>query len=79
MSNLAINKISNRTVEINDGTKAVQIHRDARNTIWCCVQNASHRAWKGMGRRFDSFDAARFGYKSSFMQAAIDVAEEEIG
>ena len=42
-------------------------------------KNASHKAWKGVGRTFWSFEEARAAYKSSDMKAMIDLVEAECG
>ena len=39
-------------------------------------KNASHRAWKGMGRTFWSWTEAKDAYKSSDMKSMIEYAEE---
>lgn len=39
-----------------------------------CNLNASHRAWGGLGKRFDSLEAALTGYKSAAMRAMIQTA-----
>ena len=39
-----------------------------------CNLNASHRAWGGLGKRFDSLEAALAGYKSAAMRAMIQTA-----
>lgn len=40
------------------------------------VDNAQHRAWRGMGRTFWSFDDARNAYKSGDVKAMISMVEE---
>jgi len=42
--------------------------------VQVCSLNASHRAWGGLGKRFDSLQAALASYKSTAMQAMIQVA-----
>ena len=39
-----------------------------------CNLNASHRAWGGLGKRFDNLEAALAGYKSAAMRAMIQTA-----
>lgn len=39
-----------------------------------CQHNASHRAWKGQGRRFTSLFQARDAYKSAPMQTILEHA-----
>ena len=41
-----------------------------------CCKNASHKAWKSMGRYFRTFDEALAGYKSSEMKAIISAVVE---
>lgn len=38
------------------------------------VNNASHQAWRGMGKRFDSLDLAIANYKSSAVKAMLSYA-----
>lgn len=45
----------------------------SENWIQVVCENASHKAWRGMGRSFPSLAAAREGYKSSEMRAIIDI------
>lgn len=45
-----------------------------RVTVLC--QNAANRAWRGMGKSFDSFEAAIAAYKSSAMKTMIEHAKE---
>ena len=44
------------------------------NGIQVVNMNASHKAWGGMGRHFDTWEDVRAGYKSSVMQSMIHVA-----
>ena len=44
-------------------------------TVNVCCQNASHRAFRGIGRTFRNWDEARKGYKSTAMKLIIDEAE----
>lgn len=46
--------------------------------VQVCSQNASHKVWRGMGKRFDNLQAALAGYKSSAMRAMIQAATEAI-
>ncbi len=43
-----------------------------------CNLNASHRAWGGLGKRFDNLQAALSNYKSSAMRAMIEAAAAAI-
>lgn len=40
-------------------------------TVGILCNNASHRAWRGMGKYWQSFEAARPNYKSAAVQMAI--------
>ena len=40
-----------------------------------CVHNASNRVWRGLGKTFSSFDAARSNYKTPSIRAMIDEVE----
>jgi hypothetical protein len=46
--------------------------------VTVCCKNASHQAWKGFGRMFDSFEDALAGYKSAEMKAIIEAARDLI-
>ena len=39
--------------------------------VMVCNLNASHRAWGGLGKRFDNIEQAFTGYKSSAMRAML--------
>ncbi len=39
-----------------------------------CQKNASHRAWRGQGRRFENLFQARDAYKSDSMKLIIEEA-----
>lgn len=43
-----------------------------------CNLNSSHRAWGGLGKRFDNLEAAMAGYKSASMRAMIQTAADAI-
>lgn len=63
-------------VEMTNGKQKVYVGRFARNgAITICNMNASHRAWRGIGRTFWTFDDAEKAYKSAFMKAAITMAQ----
>lgn len=63
--------------EINCGKKTAHIWVSASHVMVCCL-NASHRAWGGLGKRFDNLQQAVNGYKSSEMKAIIQAAAEAI-
>lgn len=46
-----------------------------RSQIIVLCKNASNRAWGGIGRAFESFEAAKAGYKSSAMKSIIEHAQ----
>ena len=63
--------------EITCGKKTAHIWVSPFNVMVCCL-NASHRAWGGLGKRFDSLQDAINGYKSAEMKAIIQTAAEAI-
>lgn len=64
------------SVEMTNGKQTVYIGRGARSgAITICNMNASHRAWRGVGRSFWTFEDAEKAYKSSFMKAAITMSQ----
>lgn len=44
------------------------------NGIDVCVHNASNRAWRGTGRRFETVEAAIAGYKTEAVKEMIRLA-----
>jgi DNA-binding protein H-NS len=50
----------------------VPAHKSAQVNV--IVQNASHRAWRGCGKFFDSLESALDAYKSEKVKAAIRYA-----
>lgn len=44
------------------------------NGIDVCVHNASNRAWRGTGRRFENAEAAIAGYKTEAVKEMIRLA-----
>ena len=46
----------------------------AKDHLFVCCQNASHRAWRGIGKRFDTVAQAMDAYKSSAMKTMIQTA-----
>lgn len=48
----------------------------ALRSVDVCVYNASHRAWKGCGRTFWSFEEAFAAYKSSEVKAMIQFLKD---
>jgi len=43
----------------------------------CCL-NAAHKAYKGMGRTFWSFEEAKAAYKSAEMKSMIEFVESQV-
>jgi hypothetical protein len=65
-------------VEMQCGKHAaiVVVCRGATNYVQVVVQNAMNRAWRGMGKRFASLDAALKAYKTDAIKAMISTACE---
>ena len=64
------NEVSYRTVEATCGkTSATLVVTPV--AIHVCVNNANHRAWRGLGKTFETFDQALENYKSSAMKQII--------
>lgn len=47
-------------------------------SVSVCVKNASHKVYRGSGRRFSDFEAAIEGYKSPEVKAMIRFLSEAI-
>lgn len=47
------------------------------NYIQVIVKNASHKAWRGMGRQFNDFQSAIEAYKSVKVKAALEFVRDE--
>jgi hypothetical protein len=62
-------------VELSNGKQRVYIGKGSSGAISVCNMNASHKAWRGAGRTFWSFEEAEAAYKSGFMKAAISMAQ----
>lgn len=66
--------------ELSSGKKDVDISFHAElGMVNVLCKNAAHKAWKGTGRTFWSFEEARAAYKSSDVKAMIDFVEAECG
>jgi hypothetical protein len=65
-------------VEMQCGKHAalVVVCRGATNYVQVIVQNAMNRAWKGLGKRFPSLDAALKAYKTDAIRQMIATACE---
>lgn len=63
-------------VEMQCGKHAalVVVCRGATNYVQVVVQNAMNRAWRGMGKRFASLDAALKAYKTEAIRGMIETA-----
>lgn len=59
--------------EMTDGKKSAWILQ-GRDYVTVCAKNATHRAWRGLGKNFENFDQAKNGYRSAFMRGAIELA-----
>ena len=59
-------------------TKTVEFEKVSifigRSYINVTVKNASHRAWKGAGKSFNSFEEALNNYKSVEVRLALELA-----
>ena len=76
---MMITNKSENAIEITDGKKAMFACASAHGGyVTVCALNASHRAWRGAGRTFASWEKAAEGYKSGFMRSAIELAREEL-
>jgi hypothetical protein len=61
---------------IDCGKTSAHIYVSKAGYINVCCKNASHKAWKGSGRYFLTFQEAVEAYKSSEMKAIISAAVE---
>jgi hypothetical protein len=52
----------------------VVICRGATNYVQVVVQNAMNRAWRGMGKRFSTSEAAMSAYKTDAIRNMIETA-----
>jgi hypothetical protein len=55
---------------------SVCVHTDGRWTV--CVENSSHAAYRGMGKRFASYDDAVEGYKNAKVKAILSAARDAL-
>jgi hypothetical protein len=63
--------------EMTCGKQSAHIWVSAHHVMVCNL-NASHRAWGGLGKRFNDLEAALNGYKSAAMRAMIQTASAAI-
>jgi hypothetical protein len=63
-------------VEMQCGKHAalVVVCRGATNYVQVVVQNAMNRAWRGMGKRFSTAEAAMAAYKTDAIRSMIQTA-----
>ena len=54
----------------------VVVCRGASNYVQVIVQNAMNLAWRGMGRRFASVEAAMAAYKTAAVRTMIETAND---
>lgn len=63
-------------ITASTGKKRASIIVNKDGSLQVCCKNASHRAWNGFGRYFESVDEALEGYKSGDMKSLIQAAVE---
>ena len=63
------------SVTMTDGKQTVFVGKGSSGAISVLNMNAAHKAYRGGGRTFWSFDAAEEAYKSAFMKTAINLAQ----
>jgi hypothetical protein len=71
-------EIYSHCVEVTVGRRCYAVSVNYHGKIRVLCKNASHNAWGGAGRGFDSWDDAAAGYKSEAAKVAIKTAREEI-
>jgi hypothetical protein len=62
--------------ELACGNHAIIVTVGPKATIGVSVQNASHRAWRGSGKNFQSLDEALVYYKTAAIGAMLRTAVE---
>jgi hypothetical protein len=71
-----ISKVENySSVELSNGKQTVYVGKGITGRITVLNLNAAHKAYKGSGKSFKSYQEAIENYKSSFMKAAITMAQ----
>jgi hypothetical protein len=60
------------------GKKSALVFIDENGGVDVIVENASHKAWGGMGKRFQNKQAAVENYKSSEIKEIIQTAFEQL-
>lgn len=67
-------------IEITAGAKVASVVTNRElGTVRVLCKNASHRAYRGTGRIFPSWDEAIAGYKSAEMREIIETAKHLAG
>lgn len=64
-------------IEAECGKHRAHIWVSSHHVMVCCL-NASHRAWGGLGKRFDTIEDAFASYKSAAMQAILRTAADAL-
>lgn len=64
--------------ELECGKQSMSVSVGPRS-VRVLVNNASHRAWGGIGKIFDTFAAARAHYRSPAAHAMLDTAAQLSG
>lgn len=67
---------SGKYFEADCGKTSAYVYASKLGYIRVCCKNAMHKAWKGNGRVFQSFNEALAGYKSAEMKAIITASME---
>lgn len=75
---LQITNQSDRVIEVTNGKQKAYVAVFKSGAINVLNANAAHRAFKGIGRHFWSWDEAIAGYKSAFMKNVIELARDEL-
>lgn len=64
--------------EFETEKKSINVdYTPSRGAVRVLVKNASHRAYRGFGREFDSFQAAIDAYKSADVKEVIRIVQSE--
>ena len=68
---------TNKRLEASAGKVTASIWVSSLGVWVCNTSNASHRAWRGLGRRFNTLFEAREAYRSKAMRGIIQEAIRE--
>ena len=66
-----------KSIEATCGKTTAEIIVTSHQIIVLC-KNASHYAWRGMGKCFANFESAKQAYKSAAMKSIIELAQTEL-